>query len=82
VPADFSGDEPVIAFSPNYLLDGVIAATASAAPGGAGHVPDGTLVRLQFTSASKPAVITQGPSGDADAVSGFRYLVVPQRVQQ
>jgi DNA polymerase III sliding clamp (beta) subunit (PCNA family) len=30
VPADFAGDEPVIAFSPHYLLDGVIAATATA----------------------------------------------------
>ena len=29
VPADFAGDEPVIAFSPHYLLDGVIAATAA-----------------------------------------------------
>lgn len=87
VPADFTGDEPVIAFSPAYLLDGLIAATAAvAAPGAAGHgnahAPDGTLVRLQFTSASKPAVITQGPSEDADAVIDFRYLVVPQRIQQ
>ena len=30
VPADFTGDEPAIAFSPHYLLDGVIAATATA----------------------------------------------------
>ncbi len=30
VPADFVGDEPVIAFSPHYLLDGVMAATATA----------------------------------------------------
>ena len=30
VPADFAGDEPVIAFSPHYLLDGVLAATATA----------------------------------------------------
>jgi DNA polymerase-3 subunit beta len=29
VPADFAGDESVIAFSPHYLLDGVIAATAT-----------------------------------------------------
>jgi DNA polymerase III subunit beta len=32
VPADFVGDEPVIAFSPHYLLDGVVAATAPATP--------------------------------------------------
>ena len=29
VPADFTGDEPSIAFSPQYLLDGVVAATAT-----------------------------------------------------
>ena len=74
VPAEFTGAEPVIAFSPGYLLDGVIAATAGA--------EDGARVRLQFTSASKPAVITPAPHGDAGAASSFRYLVVPQRVQQ
>jgi len=80
VPAEFSGDEPVIAFSPHYLLDGVIAA-AAAAPATAhvdAHVSDSARVMLRFTSASKPAVITHGPHG---AVSEFRYLVVPQRVQ-
>ena len=79
VPAEFSGAEPVIAFSPGYLLDGVVAATASAAHGDA-HPADGARVRLQFTSPSKPAVITQlaGPG----AGNGFRYLVVPQRVHQ
>jgi DNA polymerase-3 subunit beta len=78
VPAEFSGDEPVIAFSPHYLLDGVIAATA-AAPHGDAHAPDAARVRLQFTSPSKPAVITQH---DGPGAGGFRYLVVPQRVQQ
>jgi DNA polymerase III subunit beta len=84
VPAEFTGDEPVIAFSPHYLLDGVLAATAAAAGAGAAHgeahVPDSTRVRLQFTGPSKPAVITQqaGPGAGND----FRYLVVPQRAQQ
>jgi DNA polymerase-3 subunit beta len=80
VPAEFSGAEPVIAFSPGYLLDGVVAATAGAGDG---------RVRLRFTSASKPAVITQSPSGASSAPGApggqgndFRYLVVPQRVQQ
>ena len=78
VPAEFAGDEPVIAFSPHYLLDGVIAATAPAAHGDA-HASDAARVRLQFTSPSKPAVITQH---DGPGAGGFRYLVVPQRVQQ
>jgi DNA polymerase-3 subunit beta len=95
VPADFTGDEPVIAFSPQYLLDGVVAATAGAvgapgAPGapdpdtggtahGTSSVPDGTRVTLRFTSASKPAVITRQAGSGAGI--DFRYLVVPQRVQ-
>jgi DNA polymerase III subunit beta len=93
VPADFTGDEPVIAFSPQYLLDGVVAATAGAtgaagAPGpgaggtahGTSSVPDGTRVTLQFTSPSKPAVITTQRVGPGTG-NDFRYLVVPQRVQ-
>ncbi len=73
LPADFTGAEPSIAFSPQYLLDGVLAATTPQ--------PDGTAataaqVRLQFTSATKAAVITPGPGAGVD----FRYLVVPQRV--
>jgi DNA polymerase III subunit beta len=77
VPADFVGDEPSIAFSPHYLLDGVIAATATApltpaaaAPAGeqAGttdRAPAGeSRVRLWFTGPSKPAVITRQPDPD------------------
>src|SRR3984957_12672898 len=79
VPADFAGDEPVIAFSPHYLLDGVIAAIAAApsAPAAstpaAGEPPAGPAergtpragVRLWFSSASKPAVITRQPDPDS-----------------
>jgi DNA polymerase-3 subunit beta len=79
VPADFTGDEPVIAFSPHYLLDGIVAALADHVPataGGGSGEPSGAGVRLRFTSASKPAVIVSA----AAEGSGFRYLVVPQRV--
>lgn len=72
LPADFTGAEPSIAFSPQYLLDGVLAATTL--PDDLG--PESAQVRLQFTSATKPAVITPGPGAGMD----FRYLVVPQRV--
>ncbi len=113
VAADFTGDESAIAFSPHYLLDGVVAATATAgaaatatgghAPGGrpggtsggtgadqahaagGGHGAPSGRVRLWFTSASKPAVITSQPDPDSDAKqaeANFRYLVVPQRVAQ
>jgi DNA polymerase-3 subunit beta len=89
VPADFAGDEPVIAFSPHYLLDGVVAATAGMPPatphGGAegdGQDAGPVLVRLQFTSPSKPAVITPATPGEGGLGAGFRYLVVPQRVAQ
>ena len=82
VPADFTGDEPDIAFSPHYLLDGVLAA-AVAGPG-PGHadarVPESTRVTLRFTSASKPAVITLRSPGSGGDGGEFRYLVVPQRV--
>jgi DNA polymerase-3 subunit beta len=73
VHADFTGNEPSIAFNPQYLLDGVVAATAT-------HpdepVPAVAQVRLRFTSPAKPAVITPAPGTGSD----FRYLVVPQRV--
>ena len=32
VPADFRGDEPVIAFNPHYLLDGLVAAAVPGQP--------------------------------------------------
>jgi len=86
VPAEFSGDEPVIAFNPHYLLDGIVAATARpgshGAPAHEGEDVEGhraARVRIQFTTPSKPAVITRSPV-PADAGVDFRYLVVPQRV--
>ena len=74
VAAEFTGDEPSIAFSPQYLLDGVVAATATAPDA---SEPGAAQVRLRFTSPAKPAVITPGPG----AGTGFRYLVVPQRLR-
>ena len=73
VHADFTGDEPSIAFSPQYLLDGVVAATTTHPDESASAVAQ---VRLRFTSPAKPAVITPAPGTGSD----FRYLVVPQRV--
>ncbi len=72
VAADFAGDEPAIAFSPQYLLDGV---QAAAVPEGGGAPDESARVRLRFTSAARPAVISPAAGG------GFRYLVVPQRLR-
>jgi DNA polymerase III beta subunit, C-terminal domain len=66
VHADFHGVEPVIAFSPHFLLDGIAAAAVTAtatvpADGPAGAdapEPAGGFIRLEFNSSTKPAVIT------------------------
>ena len=114
VRADFEGPEPVIAFSPHFLLDGITAAGLTAAaphagdagagraeavpPAGAGAGPGsgarsgdhgplgpepapaprpGATIRLEFNTATKPAVI-MGVHAD-QGVRDFRYLVVPLR---
>jgi DNA polymerase III subunit beta len=92
VAADFSGEESAIAFSPQYLLDGLAAALAAASvtppqdPGGPAHQErDGTpapaegRIRLQFTSPTKPALITGSSQADGESVPDYRYLVVPLR---
>ncbi len=99
VRAEFRGTEPVIAFNPHYLLDGLTAALVpgpvehaaadAAGPGDdAGEAADPGLVRIEFTSPAKPALITRVPAGggeaepsgqDPAAVPDFRYLVVPLR---
>ncbi|HEY1920321.1 MAG TPA: DNA polymerase III subunit beta [Streptosporangiaceae bacterium] len=106
VPASFAGDERVIAFNPQYLLDGLVAAALprpsaghgkSAAADGDGasedaagrsdNTPDPGRIRLSFTSAVRPAVITWLPGAGHDAAEepqdetpDFRYLVVPLRM--
>ena len=124
VPADFRGEEPVIAFNPHYLLDGLVAAAvpghsrphageadgnggtgggmaagsgrtdpgAAGSEGAAGTGPGSTapadpgLLRIEFTSPAKPALITRVyPGGEHDdpgvgrEEADFRYLVVPLR---
>ncbi len=100
VAVRFSGDESAIAFSPQYLLDG-LGAALTAATAGTGRDAAGTgggaagetgrdaagqqrpageaRIRLQFTSPTKPALITGGPPAGGEAVPDFRYLVVPLR---
>jgi len=92
VPADFEGDERIISFSPHYILDGLAAAAASAVParqavaspdGDEAPPPGPERIRLEFTTAAKPALITWvGDDGltPGDSTPAFRYLVVPLRV--
>jgi DNA polymerase III subunit beta len=93
VAADFAGDESAIAFSPQYLLDGLTAALTAAAQGVQGaQAGDGDgsdrnggasaaegRIRLQFTSPTKPALITGSPGVAGETAPDYRYLVVPLR---
>jgi DNA polymerase III sliding clamp (beta) subunit (PCNA family) len=82
VAADFEGDEPVIAFNPHYLLDGLAAAAAAgparapATPGDGGETPPepGGRIRIEFTSPAKPALITWavGRAQDSSEQPGTR----------
>jgi DNA polymerase-3 subunit beta len=92
VPADFSGQETAIAFSPHYLLDGLSAAlTAATGTSPAAEKPlngshpdaapaDEARIRLQFTSPTKPALITGSARPGDESAPDYRYLVVPLRV--
>lgn len=75
ISADFLGVEPAIAFSPHFLMDGIVAAGISAAP--PGHSDQGAgLIRLEFNSSIKPAVLTgippakTGPAETSPAETG------------
>ncbi len=88
VTADFTGEESAIAFSPQYLLDGLSAALSAASgvppaagPDQAAPAPAEGRIRLQFTSPTKPALITgtSGSAADGRDEPDYRYLVVPLR---
>jgi DNA polymerase III subunit beta len=82
VAADFNGEESAIAFSPQYLLDGLAGALTAAAasdPDPAHPEPQEGRIRLQFTSPTKPALITGRLRADDESVPDYRYLVVPLR---
>jgi len=91
VPADFSGLQTTIAFSPHYLMDGLGAALTAAT--GTSPAPeklqddadrngtaDEARIRLQFTSPTKPALITGSARPGDESDPDYRYLVVPLRV--
>jgi DNA polymerase III subunit beta len=64
--AALEGNDIQIAFNPAYLLDGLAAL-------------DSDTVRMSFTEASKPALITGKPSPDAEP--DYRYLVMPKAIR-
>jgi DNA polymerase-3 subunit beta len=88
VAADFEGDEPVIAFNPHYLLDGLTAAAASAAPvparaagtpGDSGEAPPEPALITWAAGGAQDGAAQDGRGSQA-AVAAYRYLVVPLRV--
>ena len=64
LPASFEGEPLTIAFNPTYLLDGLGAI-------------DSDTAHLSFTAATKPAVLTGKPGGEA---GDYRYLLMPVRL--
>ena len=94
VAADFSGEETAIAFSPHYLMDGLgaalIAATGASpaadkpqntekSQNSENTGPDEARICLQFTSPTKPALITGSAGPGDESAPDYRYLVVPLR---
>ncbi len=67
LPATLVGDDISIAFNPQFLLDGL---QALGTP----------FVRLSFTQATKPAVLSGQREVDGDDVEGYRYLLMPVRM--
>jgi DNA polymerase III subunit beta len=64
--ATLEGEDIQIAFNSTFLLDGL-------------NAIDSDIARLQFTTATKPAIITGKPA-DEDAPADYRYLIMPVRM--
>jgi DNA polymerase-3 subunit beta len=64
--ATFTGEPLMIAFNPQYLLDGLSALSAPTAV-------------LSFVDAFKPAVISPADE-DGEIIPGYRYLIMPIRI--
>jgi DNA polymerase-3 subunit beta len=92
VPAVFEGDEKVISFSPQFLLDGLATAALAVpavASGPEAHSDEAAAdplplqISLEFSGPARPALVTRvGDDGlqPGDPTPAFRYLVVPLRV--
>ena len=67
VPASTEGPELAIAFNAQYLLDGL-------------GVAQSPYIKLAFTEASKPALLTAHAEADGSDDRGFTYLIMPIRM--
>ncbi|WP_169949075.1 DNA polymerase III subunit beta [Microbispora sp. H11081] len=67
LPVDFDGDEINIAFNHQFLLEGLGAI-------------DSDVARLQFTTPTKPAILTGGKPVDDAGSEDYRYLIMPIRL--
>lgn len=82
VDAQFVGDQPMIAFNPSYLLDGLVAAASAggadqaptsapaSATGQGGQAAESGRIRLDFNTPAKPALITWVTGGSAGRTEG------------
>lgn len=69
VEADLDGEDVMLAFNPQFLLEGLSGINAD-------------LTRMTFTQPTKPVVISAADGDDAAPADrlGFRYLVLPVRL--
>ncbi len=67
IEAQVSGDDVLIAFNPQYLIDGLNAVV-------------GNFVSMAFVSSSKPAVLTGALDAATAADQSYRYLLMPVRI--
>ncbi len=67
LPVEFDGEDINIAFNHQFLLEGL-------------HAIDSDVARLQFTTSTKPAILTGGKPVDDEGVPDYRYLIMPIRL--
>jgi DNA polymerase III subunit beta len=67
LPVEFEGEEINIAFNHQFLLEGLGAI-------------DSDVARLQFTTSTKPAILTGGKPVDDGVIQDYRYLIMPIRL--
>lgn len=67
LPAQLTGEDISTAFNPQFLIDGL-------------NVLESDYIRLSFTHAAKPAVLTGQSESEGDDDETFKYLLMPVRL--